>query len=43
MIYLMQLVVEELRYLDSAVLIAFLRARSDFGGREPDHYTAQLR
>jgi len=36
-------VVEELRYLDSAVLIAFLRARSDFGGREPDHYTVQLR
>ena len=39
----MQLVVEDLRYLDSAVLLAFLRARSDIAGREPDHYTLQLR
>ena len=34
--------VEDLRYLDPAVLMAFLRARGDFADREPDHYTVQL-
>lgn len=35
--------VEELRYLDTPVLLAFVRARSDFVSREPTHYSTLIR
>jgi hypothetical protein len=38
----MQLVIEDLRYVDTAVVLAFVKARADSVIRDPNHFSAHL-
>jgi hypothetical protein len=38
----LQLVIEDLRYVDTAVVLAFVKARADSVIRDPNHYSAHL-
>jgi hypothetical protein len=37
-----QLVIEDLRYVDTAVVLAFVKARADSVIRDPNHFSAHL-
>jgi len=40
---LMRVVLEDLRHLDTAVTLAFVRARADFSSRDSNHFSNKLR
>ena len=40
---LVKTVLEDLRHLDTAVILAFVRARADFASRDANHFSNKLR
>lgn len=40
---LLRVVIEDLRHLDTAVTLAFVRARADFASRDSNHFSNKLR
>ena len=40
---LVKLVVEDLRHLDTSIILAFVKSRADFQSRNPKHYSNVLR
>lgn len=40
---LVQLVIEDLRHLDTSIILAFVKARADFISRNPKHFSNVLR
>jgi hypothetical protein len=40
---LLRVVIEDLRHLDTAVTLAFVKARADFASRDANHFSNKLR